>query len=109
LAAVGGLKESSLKSRSLGRHGEVKGTVFSDGFINIDMSQAFVKESEEQWLHEVGPSVNALVVYLTKENNGIRVYELSAAMDVQKSREVYKMSNGLSYAKDKDSRWEIVD
>ena len=39
------------------------------------MSQAFVKESEEQWLHEIDPTLTALVNYLTKENNGIRVYE----------------------------------
>jgi hypothetical protein len=39
------------------------------------MSQAFVRESEEQWLHEVAPTVNALIVYLTRENNGVRVYE----------------------------------
>jgi hypothetical protein len=36
------------------------------------MSQAFVRESEEQWLHEVGPSLSALLIYLTRENNGIR-------------------------------------
>ncbi len=39
------------------------------------MSQAFVKESEEQWLHEIAPTINALIVYLTRENNNIRVYE----------------------------------
>ncbi|HSC39849.1 MAG TPA: hypothetical protein VLD19_18330 [Chitinophagaceae bacterium] len=38
------------------------------------MSQAFVRENEEQWLHDVGPSLNALVVYLSRENNGIRGY-----------------------------------
>lgn len=64
------------------------------------MSQAFVKESEEQWLHEIQPTIQALVVYLTRENNGIRVYEVSTAMDENKSREVHKMSNGLDYAKD---------
>ena len=37
------------------------------------MSQAFVRESEEQWLHDVGPSLSALLIYLTRENNGIRV------------------------------------
>ena len=41
------------------------------------MSQAFVKESEEQWLHDVPPALSALVIYLTRENNGIRVYEKS--------------------------------
>ena len=38
------------------------------------MSQAFVRESDEQWLHDVAPTLNALLVYLSRENNGIRVY-----------------------------------
>ena len=45
------------------------------------MSQAFVKESEEQWLHEIAPTMNALIVYLTRENNGIRVYEQKTFVD----------------------------
>lgn len=72
------------------------------------MSQAFVKESDDQWLHDVGPSVNALVVYLTRENNGIRVYEQKTYMDATTSREVHVMSNGLSYAKDDESKWYVV-
>ena len=40
------------------------GILFS---FHIIMSQAFVKESEEQWLHEVPPTLNALIVYLTRE------------------------------------------
>lgn len=72
------------------------------------MSQAFIKESEEQWLHEVQPTIQALIVYLTRENNGIRVYEISTAMDKTKSREVHKMSNGLDYAKNADGSWEII-
>jgi hypothetical protein len=72
------------------------------------MSQAFVKESEEQWLHDVQPTLPALVVYLTRENNGIRVYQVSSQMDEKKNREVYKMSNGLSYSKDAEGKWEIV-
>ena len=72
------------------------------------MSQAFVKESDDQWLHDVGPSVNALVVYLTRENNGIRVYEQKTYMDAKTSREVHVMSNGLSYAKDDESKWYVV-
>jgi hypothetical protein len=39
------------------------------------MSQAFVKENDEQWLHEVAPTLSALVVYLTRENNGVRFNE----------------------------------
>lgn len=70
------------------------------------MSQAFVKESEEQWLHEVGPSLHALILYLSRENNGIRVYEQRSAM--VKGREVHYMSNGLAYAKDPAGAWEIA-
>jgi hypothetical protein len=34
------------------------------------MSSAFVKEAEEQWLHEIPPTLTALIVYLTGQNNG---------------------------------------
>ena len=71
------------------------------------MSQAFVKESDEQWLHEIGPTLNALIVYLTRENNGVRVYEKETRTD-KAGNEVHIMSNGLSYAKDKDGKWYIV-
>ena len=72
------------------------------------MSQAFVRESDEQWLHDVAPSMNALIVYLTRENNGIRVYEKKIHMDVKTNREVHDMSNGLSYAKDETGKWYVV-
>jgi hypothetical protein len=71
------------------------------------MSQAFVKESDEQWLHDIQPTLNALVVYLTRENNGIRVYEQKATVN-KDGKEVHLMSNGLSYAKDNDGKWYIV-
>jgi len=71
------------------------------------MSQAFVRESEEQWLHEVSPTLQALIVYLTRENNGIRVYELRSGYD-KNGKEVHHMSNGLSYGKDENGRWMIV-
>ena len=72
------------------------------------MSQAFVKESEEQWLHEVPPTLNALIVYLTRENNGVRVYEQKNFIDPKIGKEVHAMSNGLSYAKDNESKWYVV-
>jgi hypothetical protein len=71
------------------------------------MSQAFVKESEEQWLHDIQPTLNALVVYLTRENNGIRVYEQKNFID-KNGREIHVMSNGLSYAKVDNSKWYVV-
>ncbi len=72
------------------------------------MSSAFVKESEEPWLHDVQPTLGALLLYLTRENNGVRVYEKKQTIDKKTGREVYEMSNGLSYTKDEDGRWEIA-
>ena len=71
------------------------------------MSQAFVKESEEQWLHEIDPTLTALVNYLTRENNGIRVYEKRITLS-KEGKEVHHMSNGLAYMVDKDARWSVV-
>ena len=69
------------------------------------MSQAFVKEDDDQWLHEIPGTVTALINYLTRENNGIRVYEKRRV--VKTGIEIYEMSNGLSYSKDKDGKWQI--
>jgi hypothetical protein len=71
------------------------------------MSQAFVRESEEQWLHEVQPTLNALLVYLTRENNGVRVNEQRSYIHPKHGRQVHVMSNGLSYAKNESSQWYI--
>ena len=73
------------------------------------MSSAFVKESEEQWLHDIPPTMNALVVYLTRENNGIRVYEQKSHKDPKTGKEVHTMSNGLSYSVDSNNQWFIAD
>jgi hypothetical protein len=72
------------------------------------MSSAFVKESDEQWLHEIPGTMNALIVYLTRENNGIRVYEKQVFFDPKSQKEIYLMSNGLSYSKDDQGKWYVV-
>lgn len=73
------------------------------------MSQAFVRESDEQWLHDVAPTLSALQVYLTRENNGIRVYEKNCEFSRKHDREVHLMSNGLTYAKDDQGKWFVAD
>ena len=73
------------------------------------MSQAFVKESDGEWLHDVAPSLSALILYLTRENNGIRVYERNVYYSQKHNREVHVMSNGLGYTKDNDNRWFIAE
>ena len=72
------------------------------------MSQAFVKENEEQWLHEVSPTLSALIFYLTRENNGVRVYERNSYIDAKLGKTVHVMSNGGSYTKDDDGKWRIL-
>lgn len=72
------------------------------------MSQAFIRESDEQWLHDVPPTMQALLHFLTRENNGIRVYEQSVSVHPKTGREIYHMSNGLSYTKDEKGKWCMI-
>ena len=71
------------------------------------MSRAFMKESDDQWLHDVAPTMSALLAYLSRENNNIRVIEEKRYTDEQ-GREVYEMSNGLAYFKDDENIWRVV-
>ena len=71
------------------------------------MSQAFVRENDDLWLHDVSPTMNALIAFLTNENGGIRVYEQKNYMD-NAGKQVHVMSNGLSYSKDERGKWEVV-
>ena len=71
------------------------------------MSQAFVKEEDDQWLHEIPGTITALINYLTRENNGIRVYEKRKL--IKNGIEIHVMSNGLSYSKDADGKWQISE
>ena len=76
--------------------------------VLITMSQAFVREGDDPSLSDVGPSLRALIFFLTRENNGITVYEKKKYTD-PKGREFHVMSNGLSYSKDDKGKWEIID
>ncbi len=73
------------------------------------MSQAFVKESDDQWLHDIAPTMNALINYLTRENNGVRVYEKKSYVLEDSNKEVHEMSNGFSYSLDEKSKWYIFE
>jgi hypothetical protein len=72
------------------------------------MSHAFVKENDDMLLHDVSPSILALMMFLSRENNGIRVYEKRKVKDPENNREVHVMSNGLSYAKDENGKWYVI-
>ncbi|HTF17043.1 MAG TPA: hypothetical protein VK658_03160 [Chryseolinea sp.] len=71
------------------------------------MSQAFVREGDEQSLSEIPPTMHALINLLTYENGGIRVYE-KGRITLADGREACQMSNGLLYTKGSDGRWEVV-
>jgi len=79
---------------------------FVSPFLKENMSHAFVKEEDDQWLHDIPGTLPALINYLTRENNGIRVYEKK--MSVKNGIEVYEMSNGLSYSKDANNKWQLA-
>jgi hypothetical protein len=55
------------------------------------------------------PTLSALIAYLTRENNGVRVYEKSSSYSEKHKREVHLMSNGFTYAKDDQGKWYIAE
>ena len=70
------------------------------------MSRAFIKEGDDQWLEDIAPTISALINFLTRENNGIRVYETGTHTN-KDDLEIIAMSNGLSYSK-ASGRWKVI-
>lgn len=73
------------------------------------MSHAFVKENDDQWLHEISPTIEALINYLTRENNGIRAYERKRYFDQALGKEVHEMNDGMTYAINDEGKWYITE
>lgn len=71
------------------------------------MSQAFIREGEEQGLSDITPTLPALFNFLRRENNGVRVYE-KKSWEVE-GKVIHEMSNGLFYTKDENGRWTIFE
>ena len=72
------------------------------------MSGAFIRETDDQWLQDVSPTLLALTNFLTGENNGVPVYLQKREID-ETGRELFYMSNGLIYWKDEKSVWNILE
>ncbi len=70
------------------------------------MSSAFVKEGDDQWLEDIAPTQHALINFLTRENNNIRIYE-TGTHKAEDGSEIVTMSNGLSYSK-ASGRWKVI-
>jgi hypothetical protein len=73
------------------------------------MSHAFIRESDDQWLDSIPPTLNALILYLTRENNGIQAYERRRFRNEETGKDVYEMSNGLQYSIDDGGHWYMLD
>ena len=66
-----------------------------------------MREGDNQWLEDIGPSITALMVFLTRENSGLPVSERSRHKGTD-GLQVHVMSNGLSYSKDANGKWQTV-
>ena len=71
------------------------------------MSRAFVKDGEDQWLPDISPTLNALIYFLTRDNNGVRVHLKKEKAD-KDGKPQYEMSNGLTYTIGADGKWMVV-
>lgn len=71
------------------------------------MSSAFVRENDYQQLKDVPPNMASLLIYLRRENGG-PVHEMRRRVDEKTQREIYDMSDGLSYALNNDQQWEVI-
>lgn len=71
------------------------------------MSQAFVRENDDNgMLHQVQPTLAALLKYLQVENSGRRVFV--AREEKKNDVHIWVMSNGFSYFINKDNNWEMI-
>jgi hypothetical protein len=73
------------------------------------MSRAFVGgDRDNEWLHEIKPTMDALINYLTRENGGIRVYEKRNYYSEELGRQVHEMSDGFAYAISNEGKWYML-
>jgi len=72
------------------------------------MSSAFVKEGEPGHLKDVAPNLGALLFFLRVENGGTAIREEKTYFSEKHQREIYEMSDGLSYALTDDRHWSII-
>lgn len=72
------------------------------------MSSAFVKEGESGNLKDVAPELGALLFFLRIENHGISIREEKSYFSEKHGRQVYQMSDGLSYALDDSQHWYVM-
>ncbi|MEO7264254.1 MAG: hypothetical protein ABIW38_05045 [Ferruginibacter sp.] len=71
------------------------------------MSQAFVKEEDEHWLNDVAPTMQAFVNYHTRQNNGIRVYEIRS--HIHPGNVMYCIIRATAWSMvNSEGKWEFI-
>ena len=71
------------------------------------MSSAFVREGDDQWLHEIAPSIEALINYLSRENGGLPIAVKKIELNPE-NEQVHTMSDGFSYLV-RNNVWVCLD
>ena len=71
------------------------------------MSSAFVREGDDQWLHEIAPSIEALINYLSRENGGLPISVKKIELNAE-HEQVHSMSDGFSYLV-RNNVWVCID
>jgi hypothetical protein len=72
------------------------------------MSHAFVKDDDARWLHEIPPTMRALLVFLTNEY-GRPAFEKSSYMDEKREVAYHVMNDGLTYFVNEKGHWETKE
>ena len=75
--------------------------------VCLGVSRAFMKDSDDPWLSDIPPTLNALIYFLTRENNGVKVYLKKESVDAT-SKACYEMSNGVTYIVDANGKWTTI-
>ena len=71
------------------------------------MSSAFIRERDDQWLSDIPPTLSALLAFLSRENNGIKIYEQKILLD-ETGKSIHFMSNGLKYTIGLEGKWTVI-
>lgn len=67
------------------------------------------EERQFNWLPHNPLSIHELVCYLTSRNDNIMVYVKKIYTNYKNNKQVYEMSNGISYSKSADGKWYMIN
>jgi hypothetical protein len=72
------------------------------------MNKAYTTQRGGLGLHEIPPTLNALVNHLTGESESYKIFQRGSFKDPDSGKEVHEMSNGQLYTVNDDRKWIMV-